>query len=181
MSDDNRKEKLWEPFDGDALFILFKTNDDKMVWHRALPGTFRSWKGRRKIIKHTTAHRQPVVSTTEEEYFGPVFYRDTNFYYDGTDTYGLAERSDKPRLPTVPRPHEDEAWMNGPSMLDGEVVDNFSGLKETNYQDWNSSIKMDDLLVKSTKEEVLGLSNDEVSELDKAIDNQKEFLNGKYK
>ena len=84
-------------------------------------------------------------------------------------------------MPTVPRPHEDEAWMNGPSMLDAEIVDNFSGLKETNYQDWDSSIKMDDLMVKSTKEEVLGLSNNEANELDEAIDNQKAFLNGKYK
>ena len=56
MSDDNRKEKLWEPFDGDALFIYFKSGG-KLVWHRVLPGCFRSWKGRRKIIKHTTAHR----------------------------------------------------------------------------------------------------------------------------
>ena len=37
MSDDNRKEKLWEPFDGDALFIYFKSGG-KLVWHRVLPG-----------------------------------------------------------------------------------------------------------------------------------------------
>jgi|TARA_R110000744_G_scaffold138280_1_gene249007 hypothetical protein len=178
MSDDNRKEKLWEPFDGDALFIYFKSGG-KLVWHRVLPGCFRSWKGRRKIIKHTTAHRQPVVSTIEEEYFGPVFYRDTNFYYDGTDTYGLAERSDKPRLPTVPRPHEDEAWMSGPSMLDAEIVDNFSGLKETNYQDWGSSININDLKQDSTTGDKL--SSSERKELDGAINKQKQFLNGEYK
>ena len=178
--DDNRKEKLWEPFDGDALFIEFKSGG-KLVWHRVLPGCFRSWKGRRKIVKHTTAHMIPVVSTIEEEYFGPVFYRDTNFYYDGIDTYGMAERSDKPRRVTVPRPHEDAAWMNGPSMLDKDsiVEDNFSGLKETNDQDWNSSISMNDLRQDITAEDKL--SSSERSELDSAINKQKQFLNGEYK
>jgi len=145
--DENRKINLWEPFDGDALFIEFK----KDQWHRVLPGDFRSWRGRRKILKHTTAHRQPVVSTTEEEYFGPVFYRDTNFYYDGIKITGMAERSDKPRRKTIPRPHEDEAWMKGPSMLD----DN------SKVQDWKSSIDM--------------------KELNDAIDKQKKFINGEHR
>ena len=167
MSDDNRKEKLWMPFDGDVLEIEWEPNTDK--WHRVLEGSFRSWKGRRRIISHTTAWRQPVVSTQIEEYLGPVFYMDTNFMYEGDDDTGFAKREDYVPRKGKLRPHE-EAWMDGPSMLDDDPK----------VQDWNSSIKMDDLLVKSTKEEVLGLSFDEKKELDKAIDKQNKFIDGVY-
>ncbi len=149
--DDNRKEKLWMPFDGDLLEIQWEPNSDN--WHRVLEGSFRSWKGRRRITSHTTAWRQPVVSTQVEEYFGPIFYMDTNFVYEGNDNTGFAKREDYVPRKTKLRPHEDEAWMNGPSMLDDD----------TKVQDWNSS-----------------LSFDEKNELDKAITKQNKFLDGVY-
>ncbi len=128
---DNRKEKLLEPFDGNVLEIELEPD----VWSRVLPNSFRSWKGRRRTITHITAWRQPVVETIVEEYFGPVFYMDTNYIYEGDDDTGFAKRSDYVPRKTIPRPFENESWMKGPSMLDDD----------TKVQDWNSSIDFEKL------------------------------------